>query len=84
MHLLGVMELVFGVLNIINGQLIVVDAVGLGDDRIDERAEAEGLLLVSELHARMEDLLELGEVGVGDLGPSVVCVGVVIHRTFGL
>ena len=48
-HLACVAELVVGILHVVDGESVVVDAVGLGDDGVDERAEAECLLPVAEL-----------------------------------
>ena len=48
-HFLCVTELVFRVLNIVNGELVVVHAVGFCDDGIDKRAEAERCFLIAKL-----------------------------------
>ena len=60
MHLACMAKLLLGVLNIVNGKLIVVHTRRLGDDGIHQRTETEGSLLVTELHTGMQQVLKLG------------------------
>ena len=56
-HLACMVKLLLGVLNIVNGELIVVNTRRLCDNGIHQRTETEGSLLVAELHTRVQQVL---------------------------
>ena len=60
LHLKGEAELLGGVGFVIDGEAVAIDSLGLGDDGIDQRAEAEGLRGVGTSGDGVEQLFEPG------------------------
>ena len=71
-HLAGVVKFFVRIENIVHRPPEVVDAVGFGDDGIHQRSEPEGLLAVAVLDVRVQQVLQFGEVAVGDFGAVVI------------
>lgn len=80
LHFASVEELLLGTLFTVDGHVQEVNTRGFGDDGIDDRPEAESSLLVAELHVRVQQVLQFGEVRIADLTSLIVFVRVVNLR----
>lgn len=80
LHFASVEELLLGTLFTVDGHVQEVNTRGFGDDGIDDRPEAESSLLIAELHVRVQQVLQFGEVRIADLTSLIVFVRVVNLR----
>ena len=82
MHFGGESEVVGGVESVVDGEGVMIDSCRLGDERVEESAEAECFIPVAHDRRWMDHLFEGGKVGVGDLCSGVV--GIAWHGISGL